>query len=142
MALPPAPPPGGKKRPTSSDDGPAKKKPARNPVERGIVWGVIALLVIGGGIAVISDRGARGDYDATVSKIQSAMRAANEGRTDVRMTEVEGMISGSPTREESEKGGLKSRKMIWTSLVRSYDATIQWDEAGTVTDFFTGKATE
>ncbi|MCC7420406.1 MAG: hypothetical protein IT428_09005 [Planctomycetaceae bacterium] len=142
MPLPPAPPPGGKKRPSSSDEGPAKTKPARNPVERGIVWGVIALLVIAGGMAVISDRGARRHYEASVENIRNAMRTADEARREVPVTELDGLVSGNPTREESEKGGITSRKLIWTSLVRSYDATVQWDETGSLMNFFTGKETE
>lgn len=142
MALPPAPPPGGKKRPNASDDAPAKKKPARNPVERGIVWGVIALLVLGGGMAVISDRGARGHYETTVNNIRNAMRAADEAREEVPLAKLDGMVTGNPAVEETQSGGIKSRKMIWKSLVRSYDATVQWDEVGSLTNFFTGKETE
>lgn len=151
MALPPAPRrPGGNRkpaRPGAQNDSPpeATGKKGRNPIERGIVWGLISLLLVGGGIVVAIDRGARRDYDKTVEAIRSAMKNANDGRLrpgapehGVKLTALDGLIAGKPARTEHKSNGITSIKLDWKSVMRSYTATVESDEAGELTEFWTG----
>lgn len=151
MALPPAPPPsGGRKKKSSAarDDGGARpsgggssgEKPGRNPIERLIVWGLIGLLLIGGGLVVLGDRSARHGYDTTSRALAEAIAAKNQANVDLKKAEAEAMIVGNPRRTEAQDRDDTIVRLEWKSLIRSYVANYRVSKDGVVLESWTDAA--
>jgi hypothetical protein len=103
------------------------KKPARNPVERAIVWGLIA---IAGGVAAWEYR-AKSGYDSSLEYIQKRVNAVNgagdtENQPALKVGEVKEHLSGGPTVSEMTKSaqGDKLVNLKWPSLFKKYELVL------------------
>lgn len=113
--------------PSSVDQSPPK--PARNPAERVIVWGII---LIGLGIAAYEAR-AKFGYDWTLDALTKKLEAVDQsGEAGAQFTydEAVSMASFSPSISEEEKmwGLRKTRIMKWPSLAKTYELKLILDE--------------
>ncbi len=122
---------------TSNSD--ASSKPARNPVERCIVWGVIAVGLIFAGIEARAKFG----YDQTFSSISSKLAEvdqSSESSAELTMDEALELVAYGPTIEEIEEipppnpgvNRVWHRKMAWFSLAKTYELTLVMDRDQTV----------
>jgi len=115
---------------TQSDSAAAEKpssppkKPGRNPVERVIVWGLIA---IAGGLAAWEYR-AKAGYDSSLEYIQQRVDEVNgaedtENPTALKMSDVKEHLSGGPAVSEMQKSplGEKTVNLKWPSLFKQYE---------------------
>ena len=94
---------------------PPSKKP-RSSVERVIVWGGIAIL----GCVLAFEARQKYSYDPTVSKLRKALSEDTEKH--VKLSEIEKMISGSPTKVTSPHGSrlYNTIDLKWPSLFKDY----------------------
>ena len=98
----------------STPPAPGQKK-RRNPVERAIVWSLIAILVA----AVAWEGWGRFGYSRTLSKWQNAIAAAEQAPDSQGLTlaQAEELITGSP--EKSLDEAASGRQVVtyrWNSL--------------------------
>ena len=98
----------------STNPAPGQKK-RRNPVERAIVWGLIAILVV----AVAWEGWGRFGYSRTLSKWQNAIAAAEQAPDSQGLTlaQAEELITGSPEKSLDEGAfGQQTLTYRWNSL--------------------------
>lgn len=90
---------------------------ARNPVERVVVWGVIAALAVVVGLEAM----ARFGYTNTLNRLQAAL-AKDEAPDAEPLTlpSVSKMISGFPTRQENEGRIFGEVQYRWKGLLKDY----------------------
>lgn len=105
---------------------PPSKKP-RSPVERVIVWGGIAVL----GCVLAFEARQKYSYDPTVSQLRKAFSEDTEKY--VKLSEIERMISGSPTRVTAphDKKAYNTIDMKWPSLFKDYRVQLIVENEGT-----------
>ncbi len=126
----------------SSDNSPGRKtrtKP-RNSVERLIVWGLIAALLV---VAAV-EASAKFGYDQTLARLQTAL-AADEGPDGkgLHIDEVSALLSGFPSRSESDVSGLTRVNYRWPSLFRSYGVQLEYRKSsGNILGLATEEAPE
>ena len=108
----------------ASNESTSSKKPARNPVERVIVWGVIAVSLV---VVAIEFRAKRG-YDSSLAYIQQRVDDYNdagdqENVAPLRMTELKEQLSGGPSLGAVEKStyGERTMSIRWFSLFKHYE---------------------
>ena len=99
----------------SSMPTPPSKKP-RNPVERVIVWGGIAIML---GVAAFEALHKYG-YDSTVSRMRKFL--SEETETYMKLSEVRPLISGLPTETKSPhaRKAYNTIELKWPSLFKDY----------------------
>jgi hypothetical protein len=117
---------------TQADSAPEKKtsekksssKKSRNPVERAIVWGLIAIAAV---VAVIEFRAKRG-YDSSLAYIQQRVDEYNsagdaEDVPPLKLSEVKQHLSGGPSFGELKKPpvGASTLSLKWLSLFKRYE---------------------
>lgn len=99
---------------------------SRSPVERAIVWTLIAGLCVVLGIEYLSQRG----YNSTRVALEELLE---NPEAMVAMSKVRTLISGSPseTQAKGKKRGTEVIELRWFSLFKHYqvDLTIEADEA-------------
>jgi hypothetical protein len=124
--------------PSSPDNPstPAPKKP-RSPVERAIVWGLIAVL---GGIMAFEAR-QKMSYGSTLSRIQVAFRDDSEKQHT--LSEVRRMISGSPRELQTPhaRKSLRRMELHWASLFKDYRMELVFENEGDTDPFVLGFST-
>ena len=100
---------------TSQTPTPPGKKP-RSPVERVIVWGGIAVL----GCVLAFEARQKYSYDPTVTQLRKVFSEDTEKY--VKLSEIEKMISGSPSRATAphERKSYKTIDLKWPSLFKDY----------------------
>ena len=94
---------------------PAAPKP-RNPVERAIVWGLIAVLV---GVMLFEAK-QKYAYTPSLNRITAAFK--DDGEKSFKLSEVRQMLSGSPKETEIVSKGKFNRtiELQWLSLFKEY----------------------
>lgn len=99
----------------SSTPTPPRKKP-RNPVERVIVWGGIAIML---GVVAFEALHKYG-YDSTVSRMRKFL--SEETETYMKLSEVRPLISGLPTETKSphQRQAYNTISLKWPSLFKDY----------------------
>lgn len=115
---------------TSEKHEPKQKsssKKARSPVERAIVWGLIAICAV---VVVIEFRAKTG-YESSLEYIQNRVNAYNSAEVaeDVpalNLSEMKQHLSGGPSLSEVSKSALgeRLRTLKWFSLFKKYELTI------------------
>lgn len=100
---------------TSQTPTPPSKKP-RSPVERVIVWGGIAVL----GCVLAFEARQKYSYDPTVTQLRKVFSEDTEKY--VKLSEIEKMISGSPSRATvpHERKLYNTVDLKWPSLFKDY----------------------
>jgi hypothetical protein len=113
----------------TQSDNPSKpktpsEKPARNPVERAIVWGLIGISAV---VVVIEFRAKRG-YDSSLAYIQKRVNESNgagdtENAPALKLSEVKEHLSGGPSLSKVNKSplGEKTMTLKWLSLFKRYE---------------------
>lgn len=105
--------------------GPAVPTPPpkpRNPAERIIVWGLIIAM-----LALVSvEAYSKFSYDATVPKVDDAMRKAEMEGKSLTVDELKKLIAGMPS-EKNEEG---TRIYRWWSLFKTYELTASISDLG------------
>ena len=101
---------------TSSAAKPAVKPvKSRSPVERVVVWGLIAALIVVLGI----EGYAKTTYDSTLSTLKSKIDES-EASGDVTLTQAQGYVRGAYRRAESQDKRGKRVVFRWFSLFKQY----------------------
>lgn len=100
---------------SSQTPTPPSKKP-RAPVERVIVWGGIAVL----GCVLAFEARQKYSYDPTVTQLRKVFSEDTEKY--VKLSEIQKMISGSPTRVTAphERKAYNTIDLKWPSLFKDY----------------------
>jgi hypothetical protein len=120
---------------TDSADAPAPVtggKPTRNPVERLVVWGLIAALLIVTGL----EGQARLSYSRTLGNLQGALTAAElQSESTFLIDQVPGLIVGSPAVSHESRRFDQLAHYQWKGLFRQYGLHVSY---GTYTKIVTG----
>lgn len=97
--------------------------PARHPLERAIVWGVIAL-----GVVVIAIEGrARLAYAQSLSRIQAALDAAEQQElSSFHVDQLPEMIAGSPSVSDESHRFHQMRHYQWNGLFKQYGLHVRY----------------
>jgi len=115
----PSPQPGETPQPPAQEAAPPAQK--RSPVERAIVWGVIAVLAI----AAFMEWRTRRNFSQAVVGIRDALRASDESLDDVTLEEAEAMIHGAKFEPAPKQGPYQVRLYRWKGLLRTYTLRLQ-----------------
>jgi hypothetical protein len=102
-------------------------KPARNPVERIVVWGLIAA-----GVVVIGvEARAKLAYNSTEEKLVKAMEVANEaGTSDFTIDKLPELLVGNPSRVEDESPTYHNVVHLkWNGLLKQYGLHVQYGKS-------------
>lgn len=101
----------------SPSDAPPPQDKKRNPVERVIVWGLIAAMAV----VVTLEGTARFGYTSTLNKLQDAL-ARDEGPDAIalHLNDVSAHVSGFPTRQVSEGKLFSVVEYRWKGLLKDY----------------------
>ncbi len=109
----------GKKKKTKSS-----KKPSSGPSMLTMVIGAVAgLLVVGaliwGLMSVLGQRKSVVGYDATMAKITEVLKTRDPDSTDgaLQLSEIEAMVTGTPTVTRETKDGTDYAVYSWSSTV-------------------------
>jgi len=107
--------------------------PTRNPLEKVVVWGAIAIGLI---VVTIEARGKVG-YDMTLKSLSKKMKEIDESGEDVESLTYESAqsylkFSPAVSDEQSEGNLRKSRTVEWFSLAKEYKLKLILDEDGTL----------
>lgn len=107
-------------------------KPARNPLERILVWGLILV----GAVIIFFEGRARLSFSRTWSNLQAAMEEAEgEGLSEFSIDDVPPLIVGNPTRTDETKGLNNFANYEWSGLVKKYGLRVR---SGVHTKLVTG----
>ena len=100
-----------------------KKK--RSPVERAIVWGLIAVALL----VVLIEWNARAGYSKTLAALQERIELSDKQNGEAfLLDEAKTMISGFPLGKEELTNKGKRLQYHWFSLFRSYDIQLTTDD--------------
>jgi len=129
--------------PSNTSSQTASEKPSRNPLEKMVVWGVIAIGLV---IVGIEARGKLG-YDQTLSGLSQKMKEIDESGDDsqaLTYDSAQSYLKFGPTISEEEPFGRlrKSRTLEWFSLAKEYKMKLILDEDGTLLFVETSKPPE
>jgi hypothetical protein len=129
--------------PSNTSSQTASAKPSRNPLEKLVVWGAIAIGLI---IVGIEARGKLG-YDQTLSGLSQKMKEIDESGEDSQALTYDSAQSyfkfGPTVSDEEPVGNLrKSRTMEWFSLAKEYKMKLILDDDGTLLFVETSKPPE
>ena len=126
--------------PNTASAVPTKKR--RSPVERTIVWGLIAVLLV----VVLWEGWARYGYSRTLDNWQDAIAKSEsaEGAAGVNRTAAEEMLAGSPTISGPEQEGrFQTVTYRWKSLLKEYSIAVTYvGDPPEITDLVTADAPE
>jgi hypothetical protein len=119
--------------PSNESSQPNSEKPSRNPLEKLVVWGAIAIGLIIVGIEARAKLG----YDLTLSGLANKMKEIDESGNDSQSLTYESAQSylkfGPVVSEEQPEGNLrKSRTLEWFSLAKEYKMKLILDDDGTL----------
>ena len=110
-----------------TDASTAPNQPARNPVERIFVWGLILVLL---GIIGV-EATARITYGNSLNNLEAAL-AKDEAGDPLTLDEVAGHISGFPNRQDDPH--IRAVTYTWKGLLREYGSiTLQYSRDKEVT---------
>ncbi|WP_278471124.1 tetratricopeptide repeat protein [Gimesia maris] len=95
----------------------ATGKKKRSPIERTIVWGLIALALI----VVLLEANARYGYSSTLESLQSRLSQADKNKgQELILKEAKGLVKGFPYGDERLTNKGKQLQYRWPSLFRTF----------------------
>jgi hypothetical protein len=128
--------------PNTASTEPTRTAKRRSPVERTIVWGLIAVLLV----VVLWEGWARYGYSRTLDKWQDAIAKAESADSTggVSRTAAEEMLAGSPTISgPQQEGRFQTVTYRWKSLLKEYSIAVSYvGDPPEITDLVTADAPE
>ncbi|QDV20968.1 Tetratricopeptide repeat protein [Gimesia panareensis] len=99
------------------ETAPQETKKKRSPVERAVVWGLIAVILL----VVLNEWGSRSGYDSTLAALQKRIALSDQGDgNDFSIAEAKALVKGFPYGEERLTKSGKELQYRWLSLFRTY----------------------
>jgi hypothetical protein len=119
-----------------SDEKPKPEKKPRSPVERMIVWGGIAVLLI----LVLVELRAQQGYSTTVTKLQDL--TGEDGVDELLLADAEATLSWSPTVTTEETNTAINYRYNWESVFKNGQFVLHFvaskEEPPSLLRFYTG----
>ncbi|QDU53068.1 tetratricopeptide repeat protein [Gimesia panareensis] len=96
---------------------PQETKKKRSPVERAVVWGLIAVILL----VALNEWGSRSGYDSTLAALQKRIALSDQGDdNEFSIAEAKALVKGFPYGEERLTKSGKELQYRWLSLFRTY----------------------
>ncbi|WP_145451877.1 tetratricopeptide repeat protein [Gimesia panareensis] len=107
------------------EPGPSGPKKKRSPIERALVWGLIAVALL----VVLIEWNARSGYSKTLAALQERIELSDQQNgAPFPLDEARTMVSGFPLGKEELTDRGKRLQYHWFSLFRTYDLQLTTDD--------------